>query len=1284
MSKRKQTHEMDIDDDDDNGDEPTPDLVDVNFDYYNVNASNDYHAVHRLFVQLFGPDAERVKTGPLTELVATVAEESGVGSTIKTEEEEGSDPYAVLTVISCRDHPGLQTLIDYMLLKSSSDQGFHDTLSSLLHNHTECHVGLVLSERLINMPVQVMAPMYRMLSEEIDEAIQDGQGYRFTHYLFVSRVYRLTAEEEEAMLAAQRNSKRYRSTANTKLNTSGVYGFHPEDEEIIQHATHTMTFEFTDAPARDADSVGLDVAGRLMLVPAENWKEFSSRNVEIIRPSFLVTSMALLAPSDWHPPRDHTMDPSIPRQRSSPANDHSSSNHPQQSLQQHAQPPYPYPVQQSQPSWNPPVSAQPFYPSFYQNQHQQLPAQPYPLHPHQSQNPYFDPTANAQLAQWAYQHMMFNAQAQMGSHPPNPQRSGSSSAPASPAEYFSPNQLFNHFPSGTPPPHQQHPPHHAPGYTHRTASADAPRSQPQYEGFHPYRRPPNPVPGRSQESDWRPSGSFQPPYARGEASASSTSVNSSNSNHGNGNGNGRQRTSSIQGQSSSHSHPNGSSSHQGSVRGRSSSATQTIPQPPPSAPDATRTRTGSGSSTASANTPNPSRSPSAHPLPHHRTGSSSSAASSAPAHRPSGSISASPTSAPSSHSHHPSHSTQARPTRPSPLSQGSTYTTTSPPLPSPTPRAQTTHASAHADRRISRDDSGLATMLENSAIGLGGTSAVKSGGLKGRLRRALSLNAAQALQEEDDSAHTSAKTNGSEAPSPTDANDASSTITEGTVGTAVGGSGATTGPTAKKRSRAASLFNSRLNASTDNISLSSTMSSASVVIRKIGSIGKLARRNSLAGITSLFKEKKDKEKEKDGDAEAGSSSGKKPKKKKDAKGSVAEPAVSHAVAELDRGSGSGGDWSDSSLSGLSPAAKLARQHTLKSNAEAAARAKAAVEAQAQATQAEQAKSASGSNGSGVPVPSTWEKNTTTARGDSPGPGRRIAEDGTRVIVEDDSDSGSEDGHGVGYSAPQGQSYISEGWDDDEPWPEEEDETIRIAVGSPADEDEVLEWAKNMRRTIDKSRAPAKGILKGAENYNQASHIPDQAGITSFNRIRSNSYNSHPGPTSELGPLARIPSPDPDHIDGLHRHPSHSSSHSNAHAGNVGGNIPSLPALSFTSSSDSSPSSDSEAGRSSPHHGTLFSLPNSSAPALSTIPTVPATVPHRSTSGPATTRKLVFADSLSVYDTFSSSVYDRRSEPATWSRLTPALAQRIKEELNSYKMEEMEVHACSRMHTQFFI
>jgi hypothetical protein len=203
----------------------------------------------------------------------------------------------------------------------------------------------------------------------------------------------------------------------------------------------------------------------------------------------------------------------------------------------------------------------------------------------------------------------------------------------------------------------------------------------------------------------------------------------------------------------------------------------------------------------------------------------------------------------------------------------------------------------------------------------------------------------------------------------------------------------------------------------------------------------------------------------------------------------------------------------------------------------------------------------------------------------------------------------------------------------------------------------------------------------AASYDQQSYLAHHANPT-FNRARANSDNSHPTHNVELGPLARIPSPDPDHIDGLSRHPSHSSQHAPAKP-----SASFLPTLPFESSggfgTDSPKNLDS--GRSSPNppEKAIFNHPsfNSSAPTLSTmVSSNPLTLTHRSATAPA--KRLVFANNLSVYDTFSSSVYDRRSEPATWSRLTPALAQRIKEELNSYKMEEMEVHAASRIQWEF--
>ncbi|KAL0950488.1 hypothetical protein HGRIS_007299 [Hohenbuehelia grisea] len=942
--------------------------------------------------------------------------------------------------------------------------------------------------------------------------------------------------------------------------------------------------------------------------------------------------MAILAPPDWpHITRDNTMDVptqssnALPRQRASPANDHTPSQTPQfahqlshQMPQQQQQQPFAFTVQQQpQGSWTPSIAAQPFYPSFYAN-HQQgaQQQQPYQLHGQPAQPPYFDPAANAQLAQW-YQQMMYNAQQgfpmMQNQHQ---QRTSPASGPSN--DYFAQNQItgngaFNPFPAGTPPP-----PHRGPNDQHQQ-----PNGAGQHTGFHPYRRPTRQASHQSDGSDWRPAGNPHPPYARPDASASSSSVNSSSGP--------RQRTDSNQ---SGHSgHNSSSNSANASIRSRTGS---------PAVPSASSTSARSSSApgpTSSATSSSSSRVP-----PHNRKISSSSSGSASSARGAALTPSVSTATASSTTSSASSMVVATpRPARPSPLSQG-TFTA--------------------GEKRMSRDDS----VLDSTPT----ASMLRSGGLKGRLRRALSFNAASALKEEetdDDDKSIRASTLGkgkasASKPPGLPEDDGASTATVQT----------------KKKGRAASLFNARLNVSTDNISLSSTVSSASVMIRKLGSMGRLARRNSLAGITSLFKDK-DKDKDKDGEKKG------KKKEKKGSKAEASEASVSHVTAELDR---MGSDWTES---GLTPAAELARRHTLKSNEQEAAR-KALQEAAAAAAAAEASASVAHVNGTnGVP---TWDRNTATGRG-SASPvkgGVRVNEDGTTVLVEDDDDDDrSDDGH----YGPQhaGQSYNADGWDDDDDWgdnDDDEDVTIRVNVGRPSveeddhdDDDEPEPWASDVRRSLERSKVPAKGILKYAGSYDQRSYTADSP------RPRSNSYNSAPGHT-DPGPLARIPSPDPDHIDGLHRHGSHSSAHGSPVV------APALPPLSFDSSStigslmdspkelsaDSSPTNATHPHAPHPQHpssSSIFSHSNSSAPALSTIHATAPLLP-RSTTAPA--KRLAFASNLSVYDTFSASVYDRRSEPATWSRLTPALAQRIKEELNSYKMEEMEVHASSRIHTQFFV
>jgi hypothetical protein len=365
---------------------------------------------------------------------------------------------------------------------------------------------------------------------------------------------------------------------------------------------------------------------------------------------------------------------------------------------------------------------------------------------------------------------------------------------------------------------------------------------------------------------------------------------------------------------------------------------------------------------------------------------------------------------------------------------------------------------------MSRDDSELLEPLPNSA-------AIRSSGIKVRLRRVLlSRNASEVINEEESSATPSS----SSPPANRAAGLQSNAADAGDTGSTA------TKQTKKKRT---ALFNSRLNASTDNISLSSTMSSASVVIRKLGSIGKLARRNSLAGITSLFKDKKD-------NNDTDENDGKKGKKKRGGKGEAAQASVSHVTAELDRPSS---EWS-AELNGLSPAAKLARQHTLKSNAEAAAKARAQEEAAAAVatTAADTAAAAASSSGSGSQaagsMPTTWEKNTTTNRGipDT----MHANEDGMRVVVEeDDSGSEGESEHPHDYSA-----HV-DGWEDED-WShidEDEDLTIRQGLEQTSlgdDECDDEPWAIGIRRSLERTRQPSKGILKSMRPHQSPVHVND--------------------------------------------------------------------------------------------------------------------------------------------------------------------------------------------------
>ncbi|CAG8582121.1 2355_t:CDS:2 [Funneliformis mosseae] len=169
-------------------------IVDVDFDFFDPKEI-DYQTIKQLMIQLFSTDAELFNLSELSELIIS---QPLLGTTVKIDGAD-SDPYALLTVLNMNEH-----------------------------------------KRLINMPVQLVPPMYKMLQEEIQWAIEDKEPYEFEWFLIITKTYRevdSTLDEEDVM--PKKKMKKVKSSEPT------IFYFHPEDEIIEQIANYQCNFKLT-------------------------------------------------------------------------------------------------------------------------------------------------------------------------------------------------------------------------------------------------------------------------------------------------------------------------------------------------------------------------------------------------------------------------------------------------------------------------------------------------------------------------------------------------------------------------------------------------------------------------------------------------------------------------------------------------------------------------------------------------------------------------------------------------------------------------------------------------------------------------------------------------------------------------------------------------------------------------------------------------------------------------------------------------------------------------------
>lgn len=264
--------------------------IDVDFEFFDLNPKVDFHALNTLFKQLFGPDSILFEFGALADLFL----EHPIGSTVKVDGEE-SDPYAVLTVLNVgthQTHPQIKVLLDYILSKTRKDEKCNKLLTRLFATDQQLkkqqhQTGFLFSERLINMPVEVCPPLYRILSEEIASKCPTtstadtaetaattttkdlGTEYNFDYYVLLTKTYTETAsklddiEDDDgdggangtSALSRPKKKKKGKLTSaqGDKLARGGAgsskkdtFYFHAEDELLMRHAAHHVSFTYTN------------------------------------------------------------------------------------------------------------------------------------------------------------------------------------------------------------------------------------------------------------------------------------------------------------------------------------------------------------------------------------------------------------------------------------------------------------------------------------------------------------------------------------------------------------------------------------------------------------------------------------------------------------------------------------------------------------------------------------------------------------------------------------------------------------------------------------------------------------------------------------------------------------------------------------------------------------------------------------------------------------------------------------------------------------------------------
>jgi protein BCP1 len=212
---------------------------DVVVDFIFVDpAEIDYHMVKNLATDLI--DDPTFNNRELAELV--VSTNNPVGSVIKIEgEDDGVGYITVLPAHKYRDKQCIQQLLAFVEQHAQQGGVLKDTKQGALWQKVlrSERLGIVLNQRLLNVPDELVPHLHLYLHREIERCVQAGQkSYDFEYYLLVTSQFTVTKQlpdEDEPP------KKKRRVSQELKIGSVEWYRF--EEESYAKYAEGMFSCE---------------------------------------------------------------------------------------------------------------------------------------------------------------------------------------------------------------------------------------------------------------------------------------------------------------------------------------------------------------------------------------------------------------------------------------------------------------------------------------------------------------------------------------------------------------------------------------------------------------------------------------------------------------------------------------------------------------------------------------------------------------------------------------------------------------------------------------------------------------------------------------------------------------------------------------------------------------------------------------------------------------------------------------------------------------------------------